>query len=120
MDTYRGFREIGFNIFLSALSMFVIHANFSYPSCPSIIPDPFFRLYLSNIHKTKHGSDTGTYDNEGRFVPQKFEDFFSKYGDGEKDGLTAQEIWEGLKGQRGIMDPIGWGGAAFECKCNVV
>ncbi|KAF8248995.1 Caleosin-domain-containing protein [Wilcoxina mikolae CBS 423.85] len=113
-DTYRGFRELGFNIFLSLLSMFIIHVNFSYPSCPSLIPDPFFRLYLLNIHKTKHGSDTGTYDNEGRFVPQKFEDFFSKYGDGEKDGLTAWEIWEGIKGQRVIMDPIGWGGAVFE------
>lgn len=96
--------------------MLVIHGIFSYPSCPSILPDPLFRLYLQNIHKCKHGSDTGAYDNEGRFVPQKFEDFFHKYGQANGgDGLTAYEIWCGTKGQRLIMDPIGWGSEVAEC-----
>ncbi|KAH9858578.1 Caleosin-domain-containing protein [Lenzites betulinus] len=113
LDTFRAFRALGFGLFLSALSMLIIHLNFSYPTCPSILPDPFFRLFVENIHKAKHGSDTGTYDNEGRFVPQKFEDFFNKYSNG-KDGLTKTDLWEALKGQRVIMDPIGWGGAAFE------
>jgi len=113
LDTYRGFHAIGFNVILSLLAVFIIHANFSYPSVPGLLPDPFFRVYLNNIHKTKHGSDSGTYDNEGRFIPQKFEDFFTKYG-GEKDGLSAYDLWNAIKGQRVIMDPIGWGGAIFE------
>jgi len=70
-------------------------------------------VYIDNIHKLKHGSDTGTYDNEGRFIPQKFEDFFSKYAKG-KDGLTVWDIKNGLKGQRLLADPFGWIGALGE------
>jgi peroxygenase len=48
-------------------------------------------------------------------VPQKFEDIFAKYSEG-KDGLTIYDVSKLLKGQRLIADPIGWGGAFFECK----
>lgn len=71
LDTFRGFYALGFGVFLSILSVLIIHLNFSYPTVPGILPDPFFRLFLDNVHKAKHGSDTGVYDNEGRFVPQK-------------------------------------------------
>ncbi|EIW63435.1 Caleosin-domain-containing protein [Trametes versicolor FP-101664 SS1] len=113
LDTFRGFHALGFGVLLSALAVLVIHLNFSYPTCPGLLPDPFFRLFLDNVHRAKHGSDSGTYDGEGRFVPQKFEDFFNKYSNG-KDGLTLSDLWEALKGQRVIMDPIGWFGAFFE------
>jgi peroxygenase len=112
-DTYVGFHRLGFNILLSLLAVFIIHGNFSYPTAPSIFPDPFFRIYLSQIHKDKHGSDTGTYDTEGRFVPQNFENIFAKYAGG-RDYLTLWDVWEVMKGQRCIADPIGWGGAFFE------
>jgi len=113
MDTFFGFHKLGFGILLSLLAVFVIHANFSYPTLPTFFPDPLFRIYIENIHKAKHGSDTGTYDNEGRFMPQKFEDIFSKYSTG-KGSLTFWEAMNVLKGQRCIADPIGWGGAFFE------
>lgn len=45
----------------------------------------------------------------------RFEDWFNKYGKG-KEGLSFADVMDGLKGQRLIMDPIGWGGAFFECK----
>ncbi|KAI9154948.1 Peroxygenase [Paramyrothecium foliicola] len=112
-DTYVGFRALGFNILLSLLAVFIIHANFSYPTVPGYLPDPFFRLYVNNIHKAKHGSDSGTYDTEGRFVPQKFEDVFEKYAAG-KDTITLWDVTDLWKGQRLIADPIGWGGAFFE------
>jgi peroxygenase len=72
-------------------------------------------VYVHNIHKNKHGSDTGTYDTEGRFIPQKFEDIFSKYSDG-RDYITIWDMLKLMKGQRCIADPIGWGGAFFECE----
>ena len=54
------------------------------------LSDPFVRLLVKNIHKDKHGSDTGTHDGEGRFVTQKFEDMVTKQVDG-KDSL---KFWE--------------------------
>jgi peroxygenase len=114
-DTFVGFHRLGFNIILSFIAVLVIHLNFSYPTCPGWLPDPFFRLYLVNAHKTKHGSDTETYDHEGRFLPQKFEDIFTKYGDG-RDYLTFWDLTNLVKGQRCISDPIGWGGCIFECE----
>lgn len=44
----------------------------------SYIPDPFLRIYLATIHTDKHGSDSGAFDTEGRFVPCKFEDMWTK------------------------------------------
>ncbi|KAM0418944.1 hypothetical protein ACHAPT_012102 [Fusarium lateritium] len=115
IDTFRGFRRLGFGVILSLLSVFIIHANFSYPTLSSYVPDPWFRIYIDNIHKDKHGSDTGIYDTEGRFIPQKFEDIFSKYAEG-RDYLTLWDVSKLMKGQRLVADPIGWGGAFFECE----
>lgn len=42
------------------------------------MPDPFLRIYLETIHAGKHGSDSGAFDTEGRFVPCKFEDMWTK------------------------------------------
>ena len=69
MDTYRGFHKIGFNPFLSFFAIFVIHGTFSWPSQGSWLPDPLFSLNTANVHRTKHGSDTESYDTEGRFNP---------------------------------------------------
>lgn len=116
-DTFWGFHAIGFGIVLSIVSVLVIHLNFSYATLPPrhYLPDPFFRVYTARIHKDKHGSDSGTYDNEGRYIPQKFEDIFSKYAK-DKDGLTFWEAINLMNGQRVAFDPFGWGAAAFECK----
>lgn len=63
---------------LPLLARSVIHFFFSWFSAPGFLPDPFFRIFLKNGHRTKHGSDTGVYDSEGRFIPAKFEEIFSK------------------------------------------
>jgi len=118
LDTYRGFHALGFNMFLSVIAVFIIHANFSYPTGTSYLPDPFFRIHTERVHKDKHGSDSGSYDNEGRFVPQKFEDIFAKYAGSEKgtgkDAITFPEVISMLNGTRAIGDVIGAGGAIFE------
>ncbi|KAL5120837.1 hypothetical protein ACEQ8H_001318 [Pleosporales sp. CAS-2024a] len=112
-DTFIGFHRLGFGVVLSVLAAFIIHINFSYPTCKTVLPDPLFRIQVVNMHRTKHGGDTGAYDNEGRFVPQKFEDIFAKYAGG-REYMT---FWEGvdmLKALRNVNDIIGWGGATFE------
>ncbi|KAI1392499.1 Caleosin-domain-containing protein [Hypoxylon trugodes] len=91
-DTFWGFHSVGFGIILSLVAVFIIHANFSYPTLSGWLPDPFFR---------------------GRFSPQHFEDMFAKYGEG-RDYLTIWDVFDLLKGQRVIADPIGWFGAFFE------
>ncbi|KAF2418937.1 caleosin domain-containing protein [Tothia fuscella] len=112
-DTFRGFHNLGFGIFLSLLAVGIIHANFAYPTQKSWFPDPTLRIHLERIHHDKHGSDSNTYDHQGRFVPQHFEDIFAKYAEG-RDYLTFWDLVKLWNGQRCIADPIGWGGALFE------
>ncbi|TFK56892.1 caleosin domain-containing protein, partial [Heliocybe sulcata] len=116
-DTFRGFYQLGFGLFLSLLSTVIIHTFFAYPTQEwwQWIPDPLFRIHTERIHRDKHGSDSGSYDNYGGFVPQKFEDFFERYSSlPGKDGLTVLDTVKGIVGQRCVFDPIGWGGASFE------
>ena len=52
---------------------------------------------------------------EGRFVPQKF----AKYAGGA-DSMDFWQVWNMLKGQRMVADPIGWFGAFLECGLSVL
>lgn len=121
-----GFRDLGFNLFFSMLAVGIIHTGFSYPTRlgHSWIPDPFLRLYVDDIHKAKvrgyrgyalvcsakpsqHGSDSGVFDNEGRFVPQNFENLFSKYGRAKEENLSLGDLFSLMRGQRCAADPFG-------------
>jgi peroxygenase len=107
-DVYSGFRELGFNMVFSFLAL-LINLFFSYPTrlAHTWVPDPYFRLFVDGIHKAKHGSDTGVYDPEGRFIPQNFENIFSRY-DKEKCGaLSFRELRDLMHGQRCAADPYG-------------
>lgn len=84
--------------------MFIINFNLSYPTVPGYIPDPFFRIWLSWMYRNKHGSDSMTYDNEGRFRPQNFEDIFAKYDRDNKGGLSKKDLWEFWNGQKMRFD----------------
>ncbi|ORY03318.1 Caleosin related protein-domain-containing protein [Clohesyomyces aquaticus] len=112
-DTYIGFYRLGFGVLLSMFAMFAIHGALSYNTQPSILPDPFFRILIQNIHKDKHGSDSGTYDTEGRYVPQKFEDIFAKFASG-RDYITAGEVYVMIRQNMCAFDPFGWTAEALE------
>ncbi len=106
---------------MSVFGVLVIHGAFSYLTLPPgrWYPDLLFRIYLDNIHVAKHGSDTATYDNEGRFRPQQFSDFFTRFGsqltDGEY-GITYRQALKGAWGQRCAMDAFGVSAGVFECE----
>lgn len=107
-DIYFGCRKWGWNPLLCLIAMLVIAPAMSYPSQSSWIPDPFLRIHVARIHKDKHGSDTGTYDNKGRFRPQNFEEIFANYDRNGKGGLNVGDMYFMWSGQRVLMDFFGW------------
>ncbi|OCK77472.1 Caleosin-domain-containing protein, partial [Lepidopterella palustris CBS 459.81] len=108
LSTYSGLRLWGWSSLLSLLATLLVHLGLSWVTQPSILPDPLFRIHISRIHCAKHGSDTGSYDNEGRFRPQQFEDWFSKYDGDRKGGLSKLDLCKAWNGQRVAMDGFGW------------
>ncbi|CZS96198.1 related to calcium-binding protein caleosin [Rhynchosporium graminicola] len=114
-DVYTGFRSIGFSIPFS-LTALLIPVFFSYPTRlgHSYIPDPLFRIYLKDIHKAKHGSDTGIYDLSGNLRGEQFEGMFREFDTEEKGGVSARELWRMVGRNRVAADVAGWTFAAME------
>ncbi|KAF9604841.1 hypothetical protein IFM89_010516 [Coptis chinensis] len=113
-ETYQGMRAVGFCPIVSLLISIAINASLSYSTSPGWIPSLLFPIYIKNVHKGKHGSDTGVYDTEGRFVPSNFENMFSKYAHNLPDRFTAWELWNLTEGDRSAFDIIGAVIAKFE------
>jgi len=115
MDVYNGFRDLGFNVLFSIGSL-LIPIFFSYPTRLgfSWLPDPLLRIYVKDIHKAKHGSDTGIYDFDGHFNPQRFDQLFERFDSSGVGGLSARNLIELWKKDRCAADPAGWSFAFME------
>ncbi|KAG9299463.1 hypothetical protein G9A89_009416 [Geosiphon pyriformis] len=113
-DTYRGFRSLGFNFPFCLFAAFVIHGSMAWVSQPYWFPNPLLYIYTENINKCKHGSDSETYDTEGRYVPEKFEEIFTKYDRDNKGGLSIWDIGRLCYGNGNVLDIFGWLAMIFE------
>lgn len=107
-ETFQGFREIGCGLLLSSVAALFINMGLSSKTRPGKFPSLLFPIEIKNIHKAKHGSDSGVYDSEGRFVPSKFEEIFSKNARTNSFALTSDELMGMLKSNREPKDYKGW------------
>ncbi|KAL9241997.1 hypothetical protein vseg_016044 [Gypsophila vaccaria] len=111
-ETFEGFRAIGFGVILSALAAIGINVGLSGTTRPGKFPSILFPIEIQNIALTKHGSDTGVIDRDGRFVQEKFDEIFSKHAHLNKNALTFLEVQFMLNANRN--DLIGGIAAFFE------
>ncbi|XP_038997138.1 probable peroxygenase 4 [Hibiscus syriacus] len=118
-ETFAGFRAIGAGYLLSLLSSFLINAALSRKtrSGKSLSLDSLMLpIEVKNIQFAKHGSDSGAYDSEGRFVPSKFERIFTQFARTHPDALTSDELSAMLKANREPQDYRGWVASLTEWK----
>ncbi|KAK7308685.1 hypothetical protein VNO77_42305 [Canavalia gladiata] len=103
-ETFQGLRDIGCGILLSIGGAIFINLGLSRKTRPGKFPSPLFPIEIKNIQLGKHGSDSGVYDTEGRFVPSKFEEIFTKHAHTHPNALTHDELKEMLKANREPKD----------------
>ncbi|XP_074588388.1 putative peroxygenase 5 [Curcuma longa] len=113
-ETYQGLRAIGNGIAVSTVAALFINGFLSAKTKPAgKFPSPLLPIYIKNIEKARHGSDTGVYDKEGCFDGSKFEEIFQKHAKTNPDYLTSKELDDMLRANRVPKDFLGrigsWG-----------
>lgn len=115
-ETYQGFRAIGCGIPLSTFAAAFINVGLSAKTRPGESFTLKFPIVINNINLGKHGSDTGAYDEAGRFVPSKFDEIFEKHARANGNSLTSEELMGMLKANRVPKGYSGWVASYVEWK----
>ena len=68
---------------------------------------PSLTIDLRAIAAAVHGSDTGIYDNQGRFVPSQFERLFDDWDKNGDGGLDALELTQRTIVEADLWDVFG-------------
>jgi hypothetical protein len=118
-DIYIGFRKLGFNMILCIWAAVTMAICSSYSTQTSWMPHPMFAINIDNIHRSRHGSTTATYDMDAEIDMRRFNAIFDKYAEG-KDYLTWRSLYGIWAGQCCANDWFGWFAGGLECKysCN--
>ncbi|KQK18709.1 probable peroxygenase 4 [Brachypodium distachyon] len=107
-ETFEGFVALGYDVAFSRDFASSVHAALGPITSPVDAPLPHVAIYIDQIHRAMHGSDTGALDAKGRFVPQKFEEIFIKHAKVRQDALTSSEVEEMILASRDPLDPRSW------------
>ena len=88
LEDYRGLRALGIDpvsatAFASAINAALGTSTVGYPS---------LTISIFGIANAVHGSDTGIYDSQGRFVPEAFERLFDDWDRNGSGGLDPGEL----------------------------
>jgi peroxygenase len=123
-ETYQSLRSLGYAIPTALFGTMVVHIFMSYASLDTWVPDPFFGIEIKNIHRCKHGSDTGIYDLHGNFDQSQFEKKFGKpdlmhiikdpFGKSYTNAYHFSDIWNFTNHLRLAFDPFGWCASKLE------
>jgi len=117
-DIYIGFRKLGFSIALCIWAAISMAICLSYGTQTSWLPHPLFVINLDNIHRSRHGSTTATYDLNHEIEVCRFDSIFEKYAEG-KDYLTVETLYNVWTGQRCALDLFGSFASGLECRSLV-
>jgi hypothetical protein len=115
-DIYTGFRKLGFNIALCLWAAVTMAICSSYSTQTNWLPHPLFAINIDNIHRSRHGSTTATYDLDAEIDMHRFDAIFAKYAEG-KEYLTLRTLYNVWAGQCCANDWFGWFAGGLECKC---
>jgi len=117
-DIYIGFSKLGFNIALCLWAAVTMAVCSSYSTQANWLPHPLFAININNIHRSRHGSTTATYDLDAEIDMRRFDSIFDKYADG-KDYLTSRTLYNVWAGQCCANDWFGWFAGGLECKSSI-
>lgn len=86
-ETYEGCRALGFSTVSSSGMASAINLALG-----SVTGGSTWTINVDNIAAGIHGSDTGIYDAQGRYVPSAFEAIFARYDVDGDDAISETEI----------------------------
>lgn len=88
-ETVLGLRRLGMSNVKASAAAIVIHVALG-PATTGRWGS--LDVSVANIKLGKHGSDTGAYDAEGRFVPEAFERMFASFDANRSGSLSEAEL----------------------------
>uniref|UniRef100_A0A453PIB4 EF-hand domain-containing protein n=4 Tax=Aegilops tauschii subsp. strangulata TaxID=200361 RepID=A0A453PIB4_AEGTS len=91
-ETERGLRAIGLGAAEATVKATLINGVIGPKTRPENATTSKFSIYIENIHQGIHGSDSGSYDAQGRFVPAKFNEIFTKHAKVEPNAVNESEL----------------------------